>query len=237
MGIYKNNNGTLEKFSGSTQVDSALSADSENPVQNKAIDAAIKNLSQAIEQANQLITNLQALRASPTTYGMVKVTDSAVVADSTGLALAATEKNATIAGTLANQISSLNTDLFFDIRNLISYPADEYGEKWSGNYLSPAQLFVHKITKQCWLAGSFIHTSSDAPVTNEFVLSFRSSGEFVSLLGIKPILVCSFHNIVYAGFVLTYDSNVKKYKILCFPENTALKNMTHNDEVILLNSF
>lgn len=98
MGIYKNNNGTLEKFSGSTQVDSALSAESENPVQNKVIDAAIKNLNQAIAEANQLIANLQALRASPTTYGMVKVTDSAAVTDSTGLALAATEKNALIPG-------------------------------------------------------------------------------------------------------------------------------------------
>lgn len=42
---------------------------------------------------------------------MAKLSNSAAVTDSTGLALPATEKNATIEGTLANQIAQLNTDL------------------------------------------------------------------------------------------------------------------------------
>ena len=44
-------------------------------------------------------------------YGHVKLSDSSAVTNSTGLALPATEKNANIEGTLANQISKLNTNL------------------------------------------------------------------------------------------------------------------------------
>ena len=42
--------------------------------------------------------------ATSSVLGGVKTTDSSAVTDSTGLALAATEKNASINGTLANQI-------------------------------------------------------------------------------------------------------------------------------------
>lgn len=49
--------------------------------------------------------------ATSTTLGGVKTTDSSAVTNSTGLALAATEKNASIDGTLANQISTLNNNL------------------------------------------------------------------------------------------------------------------------------
>lgn len=76
-----------------------------NPINNPYIDAKIKELNKAIE-------DVKALRASLEAYGMVKVTDSSAVTDSTGLALAATEKNSAIPGTLAHQFSQLNTDLF-----------------------------------------------------------------------------------------------------------------------------
>ena len=42
--------------------------------------------------------------------GIVKLSDSSAVTDSTGLALPATEKNATIEGTLANQLDILNSN-------------------------------------------------------------------------------------------------------------------------------
>ena len=58
-----------------------------------------------------LIDEVKSLRATLNAYGLVKVTDSSAVTDSSGLALAATEKNASITGTLANQISQLNTEL------------------------------------------------------------------------------------------------------------------------------
>ena len=48
---------------------------------------------------------------STSNYGHVKLTGSTAVTNSTGLALPATEKNASIEGTLANQISVLNTNL------------------------------------------------------------------------------------------------------------------------------
>ena len=68
------------------------------------VQTQINNLTKAINDA-------KALRASLEAYGMTKVTNSSAVTDSTGLALAATEKNASIDGTLANQISQLNSDL------------------------------------------------------------------------------------------------------------------------------
>ena len=74
-----------------------------SPLDNSIISAKIEELTKAIEDAT-------ALRASLQAYGMVKLTDSSAVTDSTGLALPATEKNASIDGTLANQISQLNTD-------------------------------------------------------------------------------------------------------------------------------
>lgn len=67
------------------------------------VDAKIAVLQKAIDDAT-------ALKASLESYGMVKLTDSAAVTDSTGLALPATEKNASIDGTLAAQIASLNTE-------------------------------------------------------------------------------------------------------------------------------
>lgn len=50
-------------------------------------------------------------KATNTVLGHVKVTDSSAVTDSTGLALAATEKNASIEGTLAHQIDVINSNL------------------------------------------------------------------------------------------------------------------------------
>ena len=101
--ITADEDGTLH---GATTVecDTELSDTSENPVQNKVIKAQIDALNQAIEDA-------KALKASLEQYGMVQLNDTSVVTDSTGLALPATEKNPNLEGTLANQISQLNTNL------------------------------------------------------------------------------------------------------------------------------
>ena len=50
-------------------------------------------------------------KATSSTLGGVKTSTSNAVTDSTGLALSAVEKNASIDGTLANQIATLNNDL------------------------------------------------------------------------------------------------------------------------------
>ena len=55
--------------------------------------------------------------ATSSVLGHVKLTDSTAVTDSTGLALPATEKNASVEGTLANQISVLNTNLKYKENN------------------------------------------------------------------------------------------------------------------------
>ena len=62
-------------------------------------------------------------KATTSVLGHVKVTDSNAVTDSTGLALAATEKNAAIPGTLAYKIAEQNTNLSNFIKhNYISLP-------------------------------------------------------------------------------------------------------------------
>lgn len=68
---------------------------------------ALGKLAKAVKE---IITHM-ALKATGSVAGHVKVSSSAAVTDSTGMALAATEKNATIEGTLANQIAELNTNL------------------------------------------------------------------------------------------------------------------------------
>lgn len=89
---------------GNIIVDDELSEESENPVQNKVIAEKIAELNQAIEDA-------KALRASLEAYGMVKLSNSSAVTENVGLALPASEKNASIAGTLANQISIANSNI------------------------------------------------------------------------------------------------------------------------------
>ena len=59
---------------------------------------------------SELISHIN-VKASTSATGHVKLSDSSAVTDSTGLALPATEKNASISGTMANQISELNTDV------------------------------------------------------------------------------------------------------------------------------
>mgnify|MGYP000804614715 CR=1 FL=1 len=71
------------------------------------------------------------LKAASGVYGHVKLSDSSAVTDSTGLALPATEKNATIDRTLANQIANIrgldliwyNTGSNFNICLLYTSPS------------------------------------------------------------------------------------------------------------------
>lgn len=62
------------------------------------------------------------LKAASGVYGHVKLSDSSAVIDSTGLALPATEKNASIEGTLANQISAIKYKSFsYEANGLTAY--------------------------------------------------------------------------------------------------------------------
>lgn len=62
------------------------------------------------------------LKATSGVCGHVKLSDSSAVTDSTGLALPATEKNASIEGTLANQISAIKYKSFsYEANGLTAY--------------------------------------------------------------------------------------------------------------------
>ena len=108
----KNKLAGIAEGANKTIVDSALDVSSENPVQNKVVK-------EQIDALTTQINNAIALRSSLEQYGMAKLSNSAAVTDSTGLALPATEKNATIDGTLANQISQLNTNLNTQIHHYV----------------------------------------------------------------------------------------------------------------------
>ena len=99
----------------------------ENNANSFSVWTTLEDMTKTVERLEKAIEDAEALRASPTVYGMTKITNSAAVTDSTGLALAATEKNATIGGTLANQLAQLNTD-YFNIQNI---PFREHIQKLS----------------------------------------------------------------------------------------------------------
>lgn len=62
------------------------------------------------------------LKAASGVYGHVKLSNSSAVTDSTGLALPTTEKNASIEGTLANQISAIKYKSFsYEANGLTAY--------------------------------------------------------------------------------------------------------------------
>lgn len=66
--------------------------------------------------------NIGIINATIEKAGIVKLSDSSAVTDSTGLALPATEKNASIEGTLANQLDTLNSNLKSKVKTYSSIP-------------------------------------------------------------------------------------------------------------------
>lgn len=100
VNIYDKETKTCKEVANKTRtaaIDDVMSDTSDNPVKNKV--------------SKKYVDDVKALRASTDSYGMVKVTNASDVTDSTGIALAGTEKNASIDGTLANQVSVLNSNL------------------------------------------------------------------------------------------------------------------------------
>lgn len=80
---------------------------------NSAVEKSASDLKKTddkvVEEANKLTNHINT-SATTTKAGHVKLSDSSDITDSTGLALSATEKNPSISGTLANQLSKINTD-------------------------------------------------------------------------------------------------------------------------------
>ena len=91
---------------------------------------AFKTMLGKIAKAISTLISHVSTKATSSVLGHVKVTNSSAVTDPTGLALAATEKNASIDGTLANKLSQLNTD--FD--NAIDRSITDINGRLAGRY-------------------------------------------------------------------------------------------------------
>lgn len=176
-------------------IDSELSKESENALQNKVIAEQIESLNKAIDDA-------KALRATLEAYGMVKLSDSAAVTDSTGLALPATEKNASLEGTLANMLSQLNTNLQWE------KVSD------SNNFQTPYKAFTEDS-----LNIKVYKSDKEAIVTFDGV----SSSEFTDnywLFTNLPIAICLIHSVVY---VSNEDATIKQpYRAIISERNINL---------------
>ena len=138
-------------------------------------------------------------------------------------------------GSLIYKNSYLNTDLFFRFNNFDIYSAETFGNNWSA--YRAIYLCIHKITKQPWVVGNFIHTSTDAPVWNEMVLTFKSCPANDQLQDFKPFIAYGTGGRMYIGMCMSYNSETQQYRILCYPENNSLQYMTHENEVIRVNDF
>lgn len=78
-------------------------------------------LGKIAKAVSELISHIN-VKASISATGHVKLSDSSAVTDSTGLALPTTEKNASIEGTLANQISAIKYKSFsYEANGLTAY--------------------------------------------------------------------------------------------------------------------
>ena len=92
-------------------LDDALSMDSENGVKNRVIAAEAQRLEQLIQQANQLIQQIQESRATLDQFGLVKISGSDTVTEDNGLVLSAKEKNPAVPGSIARKMSTLQSGI------------------------------------------------------------------------------------------------------------------------------
>ena len=141
--------------------------------------------------------------ASSSTLGGVKLSDSTTVTDSTGLALPVTEKNPNVSGSLANQISQLNTDCLKD--SFIDVDTNTYTEaqivdlirnrKVNGSiiairiYDNQAKIFDY--------AGNYIGLLMSSKNTNEITLIFINHW---------------YPNLMYVGRIFSNSENLSLQK-------------------------
>ena len=72
-------------------------------------------LESMVSDLTQKLEGVERSRASSTDYGLVRLSSSESVTDSTGLSLPASEKNASVDGTLANKIAKTKNVEFFKL--------------------------------------------------------------------------------------------------------------------------
>lgn len=149
------------------------------------LSVAFGKISKAI---STLISHIS-IRATTSVLGHVKVTDSSAVTDSTGLALAATEKNAAIPGTLAYKIAEQNTNL---VPSIIAFTQTDEMKNifqintWTilktGNVL---KLYLHVTAKMycsdAWAICELKNLSRNISTTQFFEI--RKHNSSVSMIG------------------------------------------------------
>ena len=109
-------------------------------------------------------------KATGSTLGHIKTTTSNAVTDSTGLALSAVEKNASVEGTLAAQIATLNNDLGNKNYDFSEYTIEQLAD------LSKQNTTMY--------FGSIVWTSASAPgSTNTFIICGRWLTIAINVLG------------------------------------------------------
>lgn len=102
--MFLQDKGGIKKFIASP-IDRVLNKKSRNAIENGAV-------AEAIERIEADIARLEGLKASLTNSGFVQLSSATDVTDSTGIALPVTEKNASVEGTLANEIKKVANEMF-----------------------------------------------------------------------------------------------------------------------------
>ncbi len=128
---------TSDGDASSMTVDFEEASENEELTSGEKLSAAFGKIAKAIKDFISHITT----KATTSTLGHVKLSDSSAVTDSEGLALPAKEKNASIEGTLANQISSLTTDL--KLKNQIKTIVVTGTTSDSGNIITDLDKTAH----------------------------------------------------------------------------------------------
>lgn len=125
------------------------------------------------------------VKATNTQLGHVKVTNSAAVTDSTGLALAATEKNASIEGTLANLISQQNS-------NLVAVNAARWGDVQPNTNI----VIQSSIQWNTWGSICFVYVYAHIKIDNKYTDYVLATGLPYAKFGYTPL-----------GVVIDQDTN------------------------------
>ena len=129
-------------------------------------------LGKIAKAVSELISHIN-VKASISATGHVKLSDSSAVTDSTGLALPATEKNATIDGTLANQIANIRgLDLVWYNTGSNFNMTDSYSE--NQNVAAPEKYDAFMIFFNSG-AVCCVRNTVGAEITTTHVLNINSS--------------------------------------------------------------
>lgn len=174
-----------------------------------------KNILQVNAKGTWEYITAEDMKASTDEFGFVKLCDSSAVTDSTGLALPATEKNASIEGTLAYQLSQLKTDLkpvpdvpltILNSSNITNYSSGsiKYCVKNGICYLSIHALFLT-------VAGDHASKISGLPVPlGDFFVDQQCE--------VNGLLTGSFYNHATEGAYIHYvDTNLGMWGSCAYP--------------------